>query len=361
MNYFDLWLANCKINNKQKVNYYNKFNGCENLWYHVKNNEYSNDCDIKIFKLLKSCLDEEYFKKLYLYLIENGIKTVTIGEAIYPENLKSIDDAPFLLFYKGNLEKLNENVNVSIVGSRTPTFYGKEVANLISKELSTYNINIISGMARGIDGCSHSSCIKNNGYTCAVLGCGIDVIYPKNHMELYKSICETGCVISEYMPGTEPFPYNFPYRNRIISGLSKIVIVVEASYKSGSLITADLALNQGKEVMAVPGSIFSNMSKGTNQLIRDGAYVITSIDDILFLLNIDTENRCKNKSIKKILNAQEDCIIKCIGDSPIHIDDIIKLTNIDIKQLYELLFELQLKNEIICLAGNYYAKLQDKL
>lgn len=350
-----------KISNFQKTLLIKKFNNSENLLYHITDSQIGNICLPKTADMLLSIWNENKYRNLYEYLLQKGISTVNITEDIYPYKLKNIDDAPFLLFYRGNIQKLNENKSVAIVGSRNFTYYGKNTANLISKELSTYNINIISGLAAGIDGFAHRSCLDSNGYTCAVLGSGIDIIYPKKHTVLYNDISARGCLLSEYMPGTPPYAYNFPYRNRIISGLSDVVIVIEAGYKSGSLITANTALNQGRDVMSVPGSIFSEMSKGTNGLIKDGAYVFTCIDDVLYLLGMDCSKKMKNNIVHSKLSSDEQKVISFIGSTPIHIDNIIKLSNIDIKQLYELLFELQLKNEIICLAGNYYAKIQNEL
>ena len=361
MNCFDLWLADVKISNCEKTLLIRRFNDSQNLLYHISDNQIRNICSQKTIDTLLSTWNEDKYKKLCDNLLEKGIETVNITENIYPYRLKNINDAPFLLFYKGNIQKLNENKSAAIVGSRKSTYYGKNISNLISRELSTYNINIISGLAAGIDGFAHKSCLDAEGYTCAVLGSGIDVIYPKKNTDLYNDIGRKGCLLSEYMPGTPPYAYNFPYRNRIISGLSDIVIVIEAGYKSGSLITANAALNQGKDVMAVPGSVFSEMSKGTNELIKDGAYVFTCTDDILYLLGIDWKKKIKNNVSHINISADEQRVIKFIGSTPVHIDNIIKLSNIDIKQLYELLFELQLKNEIICLAGNYYAKIQNEL
>ena len=151
------------------------------------------------------------------------------------------DDAPYMLFYKGDIKHLNENVNVSIVGSRKYTSYGENVANIISDSLCDNNISIVSGMARGIDSVAHLKCVQKNSYTCAVLGSGLDVIYPKENLKLYNKILENGCIISQFLPGTKPYAYNFPIRNRIISGLSSLIIIIEAGIKSGSLITATSA------------------------------------------------------------------------------------------------------------------------
>ena len=212
------------------------------------------------------------------YMNKNDIKYITILDENYPTNLKKIYDPPVLLFYKGNIELLKYK-KIAVVGSRTATNYGMNTAFRISKELSKKYV-IISGLARGIDSAAHNGSIYANGKTIAVVGNGLDTIYPKENTNLFKSILKNGLIISEYVVGTKPMPSNFPERNRIISGLSSGVIVVEAAKKSGSLITADLALEQGKTVYAVPGNIDSLMSVGTNELIRNGAVPYTGAQDL---------------------------------------------------------------------------------
>ncbi|KAA8675038.1 DNA-processing protein DprA, partial [Clostridium sp. HV4-5-A1G] len=310
----------------------------------------------KIYDELKKSWNEGRLKDLMEYSLEEGIETVNCCEKNYPYKLKNYDDSPAILFYKGDIDILN-NVSIAIVGARDCSLYGKNAALLIGREISANNLNIISGMARGIDSCAHRAAIENDGYTCAVLGSGIDVVYPRESRGLYEDILKKGCVISEFIPKTKPYPYNFPMRNRIISGLSDVVIVIEAGDKSGALITAGCALEQGKDVMAVPGSIFSPKSKGANNLIREGAYVFTCMEDLFQMLPVEyTKEKCVKDHR---LNAEEEKICKIIGHIPIHIDEICRVTDIDIKRLYELLFELQLKGEIICLQGNYYAKIED--
>lgn len=230
---------------------------------------------------------------------------------------------------------------------------------ILASKLGEENINVISGMAKGIDSFSHKSSLESGGYTCAVLGCGVDVIYPKVNKKLYYEIINKGCILSEFPPKTPPYAYNFPLRNRIISGVSDLIVIVEASEKSGSLITASYALEQGKDIMVVPGTIFSKTSKGTNKLIRDGAYPLTSVEDIFNILNI---KYCSKEEKTPVFQREiEHKIYSNIKDRPIHIDDILKKTNVDIKQLYEVLFELQLKNQITCLSGNYYVRIANSV
>ncbi|ERI92897.1 DNA protecting protein DprA [Clostridiales bacterium oral taxon 876 str. F0540] len=346
----DIWFSTLKLSNKIKNNLIKYYKSSFNLW-----NEYSqgNLVSKELKNVLFNSWDDKKISIIKNVILENNIKIITCDNENFPNKLRLYDDSPCILYYYGSIEKLNSSINVSIVGSRKNSNYGTNVTKLISKELSFNNINIVSGLARGIDAHAHSTCIENGGFTCAVLGCGIDIVYPKENKFLFEEIKKRGVILSEFPPGTQPMPYNFPIRNRIISQLSDLIIIVEAGIKSGSLITANLALEQGIDVMAVPGSIFSEESKGCNKIIKDGAYPLTSIEDVFELLKISYMNSdikcCKLSSIEMKIN-------ELISDSPIHIDDIIKITNIDINQLYEVLFELQLKNEIMCLAGNYYVK-----
>ncbi len=225
-------------------------------------------------------------------ILQDNIKIINYMEKEYPSQLRNYEDAPAVLFYKGNIEKVNILKSAAIVGSRKCSIYGMKVTKIISETLADNNIMVVSGMAKGIDYYAHLYCIENKGFTTAILGSGIDVVYPKQNKKIYDIISEDGCIISEFLPGTPPLSYNFPRRNRIISGLSDIVIVVEAGEKSGSLITTEIALEQGKDVVAVPGSIFSRESIGTNKIIKEGAYVFTTVEDILNYMGIE---KIKNK------------------------------------------------------------------
>lgn len=351
MNDYDLWFSLLEISNTKKLLLLKQYKNTYEIW-----NEYINSSTLEEIKIAGDIAwNKNKIIKLRESINKNNIEITFYNDEFYPKNLLYYEDMPAVIFYKGNIKKLQQPNNVAIVGARNCTQYGKIITSNISKEISRCNINIISGMARGIDSISHNVCIENKGYTCAILGSGIDVIYPPENKDLYNNIIENGgCIISEFLPGTKPYPANFPRRNRIISGLSKLIIIVEAGEKSGSLITAGLALEQGKDVMAVPGSIFSKVCKGTNKLIKDGAYVFTEMKDIFEILDMDYVCKIEDKSMN--LNNVQKKVFDIINDSPIHIDEILKLTKVDIKQLYEVLFELQLKDKIISLSGNYYAK-----
>ncbi|MEW8955025.1 DNA-processing protein DprA [Clostridium sp.] len=350
-----LWIASSSISNTKKNYIYDLYNDKEELFYNIVNYKLNKLTLREMEELIRS-FNKETISNIIDKIKEQGLRYVLYGEEHYPKEFYNIEEPPFIIFYKGDLEVINER-SVSIVGSRNCTYYGKEVTKYIVKELSQYNVNTVSGGARGIDSIAHLTSIENNSKTLAVLGCGIDIVYPRENAKLFKDIEKNGLVISEFLPGTPPINYNFPQRNRIISALGEVVVVIEGSNKSGTLITASHALKQGKDVMAVPGPIYSELSKGCNKLIRDGAYPFTEIEDILSLLKIHKNcRRLQKENNKSENNTLKERIYNIIMNEPMHIDTIIKITNIDIKVLYELLFELQFEERILALSGNFYVK-----
>lgn len=281
---------------------------------------------------------------------------ITMQDGRYPEALRSIPDPPVVLYCRGKLEK--NAVCIAIVGSRRATQYGLDIAAKLSRELAGHGVTIVSGMARGIDSKAHSGALENGGKTIAVLGCGVDIVYPSENLELMKKICRCGAVISEYLPGTPPMAFNFPARNRIISGLSQGIAIVEANEKSGSLITADFALEQGRDVYAVPGNINSSNSQGTNRLIRDGAKVVTNAGDILDELKIshgDMNYLCNIRNIPdSIMGNDEKSIAQRLQNGPAHIDTIARDCGISIQLASSVLVMLELSGFIEQLPGKYY-------
>ncbi|MBU3182419.1 DNA-processing protein DprA [Clostridium psychrophilum] len=360
MNDYDIWFSLVKLSPKNKLKLITDFHSTQQIWYYSVHNKKTEYFNKNLIDVLTYAWNQNEIDNVRRNLEINEIKSVRYDDDEYPKRLKNYDDAPYTLFYKGNILPLNDRFNIAIVGSRKYSNYGRDVTKIICSDLCVNKINIISGMAKGIDTFAHESSLENESYTCAVLGSGLDIVYPKQNIKIFNEIVKKGAVISEFLPGTPPYAYNFPLRNRIISGLGDIIIVIEAGEKSGSLITANLALEQGKDVMAVPGSIFSYESKGTNKLIKDGAYPLTSANDIFNLMGVEMKDSSKNvvKSVCSQVNKQ---IYNIIDDSPIHINDIIRATNIDIKQLYGILFEMQIKNQILCLSGNYYVKVNNKI
>lgn len=257
-----------------------------------------------------------YIKKLK----KNDITVYTIDEADYPINLKNIYDPPPVLYIKGKL--IEDDINsLAIVGSRKATEYGLKTAYQFGKEIAESGFTVISGMALGIDSAAHRGALKAGGRTIAVFACGLNNIYPKSGLNLAKEIIKNGAIISEYPLGFEAVPQNFPARNRIISGMSKGVLIAEANKKSGSLITADFALEQGRDVFAIPGNINSPNSKGTNELIKNGAKLTDSISDILEEYYGFTDIKPCKKEV--LYNDTETKIISLLKDSGMTIDEII--------------------------------------
>lgn len=248
----------------------------------------TNICDIeKINGIRKDAIinienskNKELMRKYEEYIYNHEIEVIPVDDVNYPAALREIYDPPITLFAKGNIAFLGEK-SIGIVGSRDATSYGFNTAKELSYSLAQNNIVIVSGLARGIDKAAHIGALNARGKTIAVLGCGIDICYPNENMVIYKEILRRGLIISEYIVGTKPEAGNFPARNRIISGLSNGVVIVEAKAKSGAIITADFALEQGRTVYAIPGNINSIQSEGTNDLIKQGAKTVTSINDVL--------------------------------------------------------------------------------
>ena len=238
----------------------------------------------KIVQNMQKAKDAKLLEKYEKYILKNDIKIINISDDNYPAKLKNIYAPPITIFAKGDISLLNSK-SIAIVGSREPSKYGIYVAEKFSKELSKEGITIVSGLARGIDTFAHVGALSSLGKTIAVLGSGIDIVYPKENAKYYREISEKGLIISEYIVGTAPESKNFPQRNRIISGLSDGVLVVEARKNSGTMITTDFALEQGKELYVIPGNITSNLSVGTNNLIKEGAKLVTDVYEILEDLN----------------------------------------------------------------------------
>lgn len=277
----------------EKIEDYCGEEGIGNLHDLLEELKYTNILDKTKYNTIKKYIEEDRVEYLIEYLEKKKIRIVTKYDEEYPNKLRNVSNQPYVLYSKGDLSKLNTSaIGISVVGARKATSYGKWVTENIVRELSEKGISIISGMAYGIDSIAHRVSLDKGEYTVAVLGSGIDVIYPAKNKKLYYDIEEKGCILSEFAPGTKPMGYNFPLRNRIISGLGDGVLVVEAGIKSGSLITATCGAEQGKEVFAVPGNIDSIYSKGTNRLIRDGAKIVTEANDIFEELAYDSyENR----------------------------------------------------------------------
>jgi DNA processing protein len=290
-------------------------------------------------------------------LAAENIKTISIEEDDYPELLKQIFYPPFLLYYKGNFS-LHGQKTLAVVGARKCTYYGQQIIEKIIPPLVKNGLTIISGLAVGIDSLAQIETLKAGGRTIAVIGSGLDKksIYPIQNLLLAKQIVKAGgAVVSEFPPGTQPLPQNFPQRNRIIAGLSQGTLVVEANQKSGSLITARYALDEGREVYAVPGNIFSPASDGPNSLIKSGAKPVFSADDILESYGVF--NEIKDKKIAKDFSQfsqTEQTILKKISCDPTPVDEIARLTKLDMKIINSTLSVLEIKKAIKNIGGGSY-------
>ena len=278
---------------------------------------------------------------------------ITINDDIYPECLKEISDPPEKLYYKGNLELLKSERMIAVVGTRNPSSYGKLCCEYMIKKMSKADITIVSGFAKGIDSIAHKTSLITGTKTIAVIASGLDIVYPASNLSLYKEIEEKGLILSEYEAGTKPFKGNFPRRNRIIAGLSKGVIVVESKDRGGSLITADLALEYNRDVYAVPGDIFSEYSKGCNNLIRDAkAKSLSNIKELLEDYN--WENKEETKSLKFTKNQQ---LILDSLSSEKSLDRILEETKIEQTEILSELINLEIMGLIKSIAGGRYKKI----
>lgn len=311
---------------------------------------------LKIKKNIVNYRSSTYLEQIKENLKKHEMNYITIKNSNYPKRLKNIYDPPHILYFKGNKDLLNEFC-IAMIGSRKPTNYGVFCANKISKELSALGINIISGMAVGIDYYSHLGCLNGGSNTIAVLGSSIDKPYPKQNIHLMNNIIESeGIILSEYPPGTEARPGYFPMRNRIISGISDGVLIVEASEKSGSLITMNYALDHGKNVFAIPGNINSFMSKGSNKIIKEGAKLVSSIDDILEEYDIVYNNVEKESEYQIDLSKNEREIITILkNNGSLHVDFICEHTRLNIKDILGILNVLEIKGIVTELGNKIYS------
>lgn len=273
-----------------------------------------------------------------------GARLVTLADDEYPTLLRQLPEAPPVLYVRGTLEPADAQA-LSVVGTRKATAYGREAARELALQLARDGITIVSGLAHGIDAAAHSGALDGGGRTLAVLGCGIDRVYPVDHRALADAVAQRGALLSEFPVGTPPDGRNFPRRNRIISGLALGVLVVEAPENSGALITATVAAEQGREVFAVPGNIFNPSSRGSNRLIQDGAKLVMGVDDILLELNLALRNVQTQVAAERIApaNATEARLLENLSADPTHVDDLARLCELPIAAVTSALTILELK------------------
>jgi DNA processing protein len=287
---------------------------------------------------------------------KRGARIITFSDPDYPALLRHIHDPPPVLYAYGNLR--SDSLNIAIVGSRNATAYGITVTQRLSSDLVHHGFTIVSGMAIGVDTAAHVGAIAAGGQTVAVLGCGLDTIYPAENKKLFFRIAETGAVITEFPMSMPPEAHNFPRRNRIISGLSMGTVIVEATHKSGSLITARLAAEQGREVFAVPGSITSFKSMGTHHLIKQGAKLVEHAKDIIEELNLpQTKFSAETKKQPAIdLTPDEKMILLELSPYPVHIDKLIRRLSLPAARVVGLLLQLELKGLVTQSPGKFFAR-----
>ena len=298
------------------------------------------------------------------------IRKITINDAEYPKNLKNIHKPPKALYVNGAFLESDETA-VAIVGSRRPSMYGIEMAEKLGFELAARGVTVVSGMAVGIDSAAHRGALKARGRTIAVMGSGHNIIYPPQNKKIYEEIAKTGVVVTEYEADMEPLAHNFPARNRIISGLSLGIVVVEAAKNSGALITADFAAEQGRTVFAVPGKVSSLTSLGTNGLIKDGARLVQSADDVMEELNLveiksvpeEKKDEIEEERVRKTaayiynsLTDDERKVYKILSKEPLYIDDIFKMSGLVTAKASKAILNLELKSLIKELPGKNFVR-----
>lgn len=311
---------------------------------------------VKVANEIRKGPSEQAVKKEMDLVEKAGGMMITMKDEAYPPRLRNIYDPPPLLYLKGALKKEDE-LAVSIVGSRKTTPYGRWITEKISQALVRNGVTIVSGMARGVDSVAHLGAISGGGRTLAVLGCGVDVVYPPENRNLFGKIIEQGAVLSEFPMGSPPEGGHFPKRNRIISGLSMGVVVVEAGPDSGSLITANYALEQGREVFAIPGNVGAGGSRGTNRLIKDGAKLVESSDDILEeILPQWQREKEEAKPRGPALSEEEKALYEMLSETPLHIDAIIRESRFDPGKVSSLLLHLELKGVIAQWPGKCFTR-----
>lgn len=291
-------------------------------------------------------------------LEQNAVRLITFLDAKYPRRLFEIGDPPPLLYVRGLTPVWDPAI--AVVGSRRATREGVRAAERLASEMAAAGVMVVSGLARGIDTAAHRGALSGGGATVAVLGCGVDVVYPPENKLLAEQITATGCILSEFSLGTQPLAEHFPRRNRIISGLSRGVLVVEAVEKSGSLITANYALDQGREVMAVPGPISSPSNRGSNRLIKQGAQLVDCLDDILAATRIKSPSTSPAVfngpvSVPGPMTAREAAVYELVAQGPRHLDEMTQALELTPAEVSAMVLGLELKGMLVQLPGSYYS------
>ncbi|MCZ2289687.1 MAG: DNA-processing protein DprA [Anaerolineales bacterium] len=297
-------------------------------------------------------------EKIWNQIEKQGISVLTWDDELYPPRLKEIEQPPPVLYARGDIT-LDDHYAVAIVGTRRVTPYGRQIAEDLAAFLAGQGITVVSGLARGVDAVAHSAALKAGGRTIAVLGSGVDKIYPPEHLQIAEKMMKQGAVVSDYAVGTPPESANFPPRNRIIAGLSMATVVVEAGETSGALITAEFAAEQGREVFAVPGSILAPQSKGANKLIQQGAHPLLSPQDLTQALNLTRTGDFKAARKAIPADALEAQLLAALGAEPVHVDEIRNATGLPIEKVSATLTLMELKGMVRQVGGMSYISVRE--
>ena len=357
---YEYWLAKVKhLSARKKRRLRERFENARKIYNieetQLKNVEFLTEKDVNAIILSKTANNIE---KDFYSMLEKQIHFVTYFSEEYPKRLQEIPSPPYALYYKGRMPD-DTKKTVAIVGSRHCTTYGEQLALEYGEVLADAGVQIISGMAKGIDGAGQRGALNGQGQTYGVLGCGVDVCYPRENIGLYADIQKSGGILSEQPPGEPPFASYFPARNRIISGLSDVVLVMEAKEKSGSLITADMALEQGKDVYALPGPVTNPMSQGCHRLISQGAGILLSPQELLNDLQISREIvRQRTDENKKVLERTENMVYSCLDLFPKNIHSLVEMTGMEPEEVMRELVSLQLEGKIKEISKNFYIRMR---
>lgn len=337
----------------------NTFGELESAWKAAPVDLARAGLSLKLIERIAQAREQVDLEKVWTRIESQGIKILTWKDEAYPQRLKEIEQPPPVLYVRG--EYLPDDLYaVAIVGTRRVTPYGRQITEELSSYLASKGITVVSGLARGVDAIAHQTALKAGGRTIGVLGSGVDKIYPPEHRQLAERMMDAGAVVSDYAPGTPPDASNFPPRNRIISGLSLAVVVIEAGETSGALITAEFAAEQGREIFAVPGSILAPQSKGTNKLIQKGALPLLSVNDLMQALNLTRMG--EQKVVRKIIPADETeaRLMNVLGTEPLHVDEIRNQTELPIEKVSAALALMELKGMVRQVGGMNYVAVHEE-
>jgi DNA processing protein len=330
-----------------------KFGEMQSAWEASTQELENAGLSLKLIASIQDIRNSGILERTLKIIEDTKIDIITWNDTDYPRRLREIDQSPPVLYIRGELSE-DDFWTVAIVGTRRITAYGRQVTNDIAAGLSRQHITVVSGLARGVDAVAHQASLQVGGRSLAVMGCGVDVIYPPEHARLAENIIASGALLSDYPPGTQPESGNFPPRNRIISGLAQAVIIVEASEQSGALITAAFAAEQGRDVFAVPGQLYAPQSKGTNRLIREGAHIFVDVQDVIEKLNM--VQIVEHRQARMVLpsDAQEAKLFQILNREPLHIDEIRSQVNLPIETVSATLTMMELKGMVRQVGGMRY-------